>query len=79
MDDRVAEEVLRQAITGGSSQDPTVQWALEVVAVVRQHRPDASDSLWRDALRVIYASLKRHSSCKIGETNYLDFTAQFVR
>ena len=78
VDDRVVEQVLQLAIRGLSSEDPIVQWALNLLASIRETREEVPDEVWRDGLRVVYASLKRHSSCGRGETNYLEFAGQFI-
>ncbi len=79
IDDHVVEQILRCAINHGSPEDPIVRWAMDLLATVRQQHPDVTDALWRDAMRVIYTSLKRHSSCEPGETSYLYFVSHFVR
>ena len=78
IDDHIVEQVLRYAINHGSPEDPIVQWAMDLLATVRQQHPDVTDALWRDAMRVIHTSLKRHSSCEPGETSYLYFVSHFV-
>lgn len=79
IDDSVVEQILRNAIGCKSSEDPVVEWAMNLLASVRDLRPDVTDDLWRDALRVVYASLRRHSSCESGDTSYLSFVSQYVR
>ena len=78
IDDHVVEQVLRFSINHDSSEDPMVWWAMDVLATIRQQRPDVTDDLWRDAMRVVYTSLKRHSTCEPGDTSYLDFVSQYV-
>ena len=78
IDDHGVKRILLHAIQGTSSEDPIVEWALNLLAVVRDQRSDVSDDLWRDALRVIYASLNRHSSCEPGDTSYLRFVSSYV-
>ncbi len=78
IDDFITEQVLRHAIQGKPTDDPTVMWAMNLLAVTRQERPDISDQLWGDALRVVYASLQRHSSCEPGDTSYQRFASRFL-
>ena len=78
IDDHCVKRILLNAIQGKSSEDPIVEWALNLLAAVRDQRRDVSDDLWRDALRVIYASLHRHSSCEPGDTFYLRFVSRYV-
>jgi hypothetical protein len=77
-DDHLVEKVLRHSIERTSSEDPIVTWAMALLAEARDLRADVSDSLWRDALQVIYASLKRQSACEPGDTSYLGFISQFI-
>jgi hypothetical protein len=78
VDDRLVGKVLVMAIRGGQPTDPRVRWAVDLLAEIRETRNDVSDELWIDGLRVIYASLLRHSNRDEGETSYLDFAAQFI-
>ena len=45
---------------------------------MRQLREDLTDDVWREALRVVADSVKRHSDFRPGETSYLSFAGQFV-
>jgi hypothetical protein len=78
VDDRVVEQVLQLAIRGASSENPIVQWVLDLLASMRETRGDVSDDVWRDGLRVVYTSLKRHSYCRSGEYEYLAFASQYA-
>ena len=78
IDDSIIEQILRHAIQGKPSDAPIVTWAMNLLAAIRQQRSDISDELWSDALRVVYNSLKHHSSCKPGDTSYQRFVSQFV-
>ena len=79
IDDTLVEQILRNSIGCKSSEHPVVVWAMRMLASVRDLRPDVTDDLWRDALRVVYSSLRRHSSCESGDTSYLRFVSQYVR
>jgi hypothetical protein len=78
IDDSVIEQILRHAIHSKPSEDPVVTWALNLLKEMRQQRSDISDQIWSDALRVIYTSLRRHSSCEPGCRNYLRFVSAYV-
>ena len=78
VDDKTVEAVLRSAIRGVQSDDPIVQWVQTLLDAMRATRKDVSDDLWIDALRVVYASVRRHSACRAGDIHYLDFVTQFV-
>jgi hypothetical protein len=78
IDDSVIEQVLRLAIQAREPEDPKVQWTMDFLASIRDQRSDIDEGLWRDALSVIYASLKRHSGCNPGEMRYLNFIARYI-
>ncbi len=78
LDDHLVEQILRHTIVCTSAEDPIVTWAMTLLAEARDLRAEVSDSLWRDALRVIYTSLKRHSTCQPDDTRYLDFVSQYM-
>ena len=78
VDDYVVEQILRHAIKGDSPEHPTIRRGMDLLAAVRELRSDIADDLWQNALRVVYASLQRHSSCRPGDTSYLDFVSRFV-
>ena len=79
VDDRVVEKTLRLAIGRQAfSEDPIVAWVLNLLGEMRESRDDTSDDTWRDALRVVYASLKRHSRCQPGEFSYLRFVGSYI-
>ena len=79
VDDQCIEKILRHAITQQVPKDSMIGEALDSLAAIRQMRAFDSDDLWFDALRVIYTSLKRHSSCEAGEFSYLRFISNYVR
>ena len=78
VDDQCIERILRHAITQKASEDPSINSALDSLAAIRRQREEDPGDLWSDALRVVYASLKRHSNCEPGETSYLHFVSQYV-
>ena len=78
LDDHLVEQILRHTIDGTSAEDPIVTWAMTLLAEARDLRAEISDSLWRDGLRVIYTSLKRHSTCQPDDTRYLEFVSQYM-
>jgi len=79
VDDGVVEAALRAVIQGIEPSDPRAVSLVESLTATREMRADVSDSLWTDALRVVYTSVRRHSRCEAGDTDYLCFAAEFVR
>jgi hypothetical protein len=78
VDDAVVAQTLRAAILRTSPDDPAVRIALAVLNGIRDMRSDVPDEVWIDGLRVVYNSVGRHSRCRHGETDYLDFVAEFL-
>ncbi len=78
IDDRSVEQILRHSILRSPPADPEVGAAMDWLTGIRYVRKDVPDDVWRDALRVVYTSLRRHSKCTPGETSYLDFVAEFI-
>ena len=78
IDDPCIEKILRYAINQRASEDPVINLGLDSLAAIRRQRDEDPGELWSDALRVVYTSLKRHSSCEPGEVNYLRFVSQYV-
>lgn len=78
IDDHFVEQILRYAIKRKSSEDPIIDRAINLLTAICDLRSDVSEDVWRDALRVVYTSLWRHSSCEAGDTSYLHFVSQYV-
>ncbi|TWT92299.1 hypothetical protein [Neorhodopirellula pilleata] len=77
-DDQCVEQVLRGALSHYEHEDPTIRSVIDSLDDIRTARGLSSDDLWSDALRVVYASLKRHSECLNGDRSYLKFAGQFI-
>ena len=78
IDDSVIAKALKTAITGTETEDPVVADVVEALADLRDMRDDISDELWNDGLRVVYTSVRRHSTCRPGDYDYLRFASQFI-
>ena len=77
-DDRIVALALKKAVAGQGEDDRRVDVALALLRSARLDLPGVTDDIWLDALRVVYASVKRHSTCQPGDTGYLDFIERFV-
>ena len=78
VDDRVADEALTGAIAGAEPDGPHASDVFAALASIRRLREDVEDEIWREALRVVRDSVRRHSERRPGETSYLDFVAPYV-
>jgi hypothetical protein len=78
IDDRVARDALMAAISHQEAEDPRAQRMLDGLKEIRMMRNDISDTLWRDALRVVLRSVHNHSTLNLGSTRYLDFICQYI-
>jgi len=79
IDDRAALAVLEAALHNRQPDDHIVEIAVGMLGGIRKMRSDVSDDVWLDCLRLVIASVHRHSSLKPGDTGYLDFVRQFVQ
>lgn len=78
VDDRIVDMALRAAIGQKEPDDPHARRVIEHLSGLRLLRGDISDEEWRDALRVVFASVRRHSQCRAGDTAYLDFVSPYL-
>jgi hypothetical protein len=78
VDDRVVDRALQATILKTQAADPLAQRIVDLLDEVRSQREDVADDVWRDAMRVVLNSARRHSACRAGDTNYLDFAARFI-
>ncbi len=79
VDDQMVDAALRACLSGEEPDDPQVIAIVASLAEVREMREDISDDIWRDALRVIEESVRRHSERHPRETSYLDFAAKYIK
>ncbi len=82
IDDRAVLDGYRKAILGDRSDNSPSGMVVFTIANARAMRESigsVDDALWRDALRVLMRSVKKHSELRPGETSYLDFVGYFVR
>lgn len=79
IDDRAAELVLKEALTGRrESFEPQVADLREELSAMRDLRQDIDEEIWRKCLRVVLDSVHTHSDCRSGQTDYLDFAGDFL-
>ncbi|UCC96725.1 MAG: hypothetical protein JSW66_12875 [Phycisphaerales bacterium] len=78
IDDRIVADALSAAIGGNVSQDRRAQSLTEALEGIREFRSDVSDEIWRDGLRTVLQSVRRHSSLRPGSRGYLDFVSDFI-
>lgn len=78
-DDRLLAEALRASLGGGEPAAPRAEEIVDRLAALRRTRDDVAEDLWRDGLRVIRDSIRRHSELRPGETTYIKFVSQYVQ
>jgi hypothetical protein len=78
IDDRAVDAALQAYLNNSEPEDEKVGILLDALDTVREFRSDVDDEVWRDAVRTVRDSVRRHSSRRPGETGYLDFVAPFV-
>ena len=81
IDDRVTDQALRACLSGAdpAGLEPPVPDLIAALTSFRQVREDVSEEVWREGLRVVQESVRRHSQFRPGETSYLDFAGQYIR
>ena len=75
IDDRVIAEALKAAIRGEEPVSTRAQVVSDDLDQVRTLRADVTDDVWRDALKTVLQSVRRHSDLRPGEREYLDFVS----
>jgi hypothetical protein len=73
IDDHLCDTALQASIRGLRPSDERAAHLFDVLAAEHDSRPNISDDLWRDGMKVVRNSVERHSSCRPGDTDYLDF------
>jgi len=75
IDDCVIAEALKAAIRGEEPVSARAQSISDDLDQVRTLRADVTDDVWRDALKTVLQSVRRHSDLRPGEREYLDFVS----
>jgi hypothetical protein len=78
IDDRIVADALKAALHGDMAVDILAQSLNKGLEEMRLFRSDISDDIWRDGLRTVLQSVRRHSNLRPGEREYLDFVCNFV-
>jgi len=78
LDDASVLKSLRQFLLKKSPDDSLQGILVEALNAVREFRSEVPDELFRDAVRVVMASVETHSTLARGETSYLDFVQGFL-
>ncbi len=77
-DDRLAELALTAAFHGGESDDPVVKPIAEAITAARPPYAEVTDVIWKECLRVVIESVRRHSDRSPGRVAYLKFADEFI-
>jgi hypothetical protein len=77
VDDSVIEEGLVAAIEGQADEDELVTKVTAGLNAVLASRPDMPKPAWRDSLRTILDTLRRHSTRRPGDYGYLRFISPY--
>lgn len=78
IDDASVLKALRQFLLGRKLDDSPQGLLVEALNAVREFRSEVPDELFRDAVRVVMASVETHSTLSRGETSYLEFIQGFL-
>ena len=77
-DDADVEKALLGALNGEARGDARVHRMVDGLSEMRAFRSDIVEPTWRDCLRTVLQSVRRHSSRRPGERSYLHFAAAFI-
>ncbi len=78
IDDSVIASALKISIAGGKPADERTAGVVQRLSAIREVRPDISDELWNNGLKVVLESVHTHSTLARGDTGYLDFISRFL-
>jgi hypothetical protein len=78
VDDKLVAAVLRCAIQQTEAEGEDTRVVLWLRGQVGELRQDVDDATWTNCLRVVYTSVRRHSACRAGDTDYLGFVEQYI-
>lgn len=79
VDDHLADLSLSFALHGGEPDDPAVKSIAEAITLARPRERDVTDVIWRECLRVVQDSVRRHSGREPGQVDYFDFVAGYIK
>lgn len=82
IDDSRANAALVASLAGVDPEtldDILVADLVNALASIRQLREEVPDDIWREGLRVVQESVRRHSGLQQGETSYLEFVKQYIK
>jgi len=78
IDDKVVVSALKTAIAGSDASNDSSRTLVKDLENTRLLRADVSDEIWSNGLKVVLQSVYNHSDAQTGDTDYLDFIADFV-
>ncbi len=82
IDDSKAIAALTASLAGVDPEtldDHRVSDLVKALATIRQLRAELPEDVWREGLRVVKESIRRHSDLQPGETKYLDFVKEYIK
>ena len=79
VDDAIVAEALLGVLRGEIPTGTRSGTLAEMLCKMRRMRCDIPDNVWRDCLRTVLQSVRRHSSGRRGDCGYLHFVERFIR
>lgn len=79
IDDRTVARALHIALGDNEKRDVQVDSLVQSLDGIREFQTYISGKAWSDCLRTVLQSVHRHSNCKPGITDYLEFVSNFIR
>ena len=78
IDDSAIADALKAAILSLEPGNERSASLVDGLAGIRHMRADIDDDLWRDGLRTVLRSVRRHSDLQPGSRDYIHFVSPFV-
>ncbi len=82
IDDSKADAALAASLAGvdpETIEDILVSDLVQALASIRQLREDVPEDIWREGLRVVKESVRRHSDLRPGKTSYFEFVKEYIK
>ncbi len=78
IDDMTLAEALTAAILEREPTSELIQSVVEALGAIREFRPEIPDLTWKESWQTVLRSVYRHSKCRRGQRDYIDFIEPFL-
>ena len=78
-DDNLADLALTAALHGAEPDEPVVKSVADAITWARPRDAEITDVIWKECLRVVIESVRRHSDRRPGRITYLEFAGGYIK